>query len=306
MNVSTIQLCSTEPDGSTTVHIQFAVSNQNRTQPFVLRAATGLDTDEIIKTYNDGPQFFRMQPSQRVVKFSIKLNPNYKSGLTLGDLRDKVYKMITYNTKAKTWNSDSKIEIKFWDGDTYVASLFGFILRVESSAFTAETDLNLEIHCDYPFLQANYVRNMGIENTIYPPRSYDKEINVGDWHHVNIHAMTWHDDVESTAQHGWQMNLKVKNLPQSQFVMFDTRNPDKYLFWVVYEFRPHQIIHFSSNENNKFIFVADKNDVFIASLMDRILWGSVWPFMLPGPNQFDISEGFQITSVSHAPTYWGI
>lgn len=301
MNITEIRICSNDVQGDVVtkvVHASLATKNIDRTNPYIMKSVTGLDTDEIIKTYNDGPKFFRMRPSKRTVSFLIKLNPNYHELITVGDLRDKLYRAITFNTQAVFWNTDSKIEIQFMEGTKYVASLYGFVTKLEVDAYTAEPYVTLTIECEYPFLRSNEIINMGINNNPIPQHITYRSID------YPVGAYCWIFDADSNAPHGFQMNIQVRSA-QSQCIIWDDRNPHIYLFWVVFDFLPGDVIRFSSNEDNKFVFV-ERSGVFYASLMDRYYWGSIWTFLLPGINLIKLSQGMRILGASTSSEYWGI
>ncbi len=287
MNITEIQLCSPKTGILQITHATFSVGGPNRSNPYILKAATGLDVEEILNTYNDGPKFFRMRPKERVVALLLSLNPNYREGTTVGDLRDTIYKAISYNIQSIEYNTESKLELRFMNGSTYIGSLFGVVSKVEASQFSPETDLKLTLTCPYPFICST-------ENTTIPVNS-DPEIA---YSHIS------YTDEKSTAPHGFFMEVTC-GADTSELTVRDLKNPTKYLFWAHYEFLAGDIIHINSSEDNKYITLL-RTGSDPRTLIDKIYWGSIWMYMYPGWNFFGVSDDMTFTRADHRYTYWGV
>jgi len=299
MNVTEIQLCSNDSTDGLIVHATFALRNVNRSQPYIIKSVTGLDVDEIVKTYDDGPAFFRMVPKQRIVEFSIKANPDYYSSVTFGDLRDNLYRYITSNNKSTRWNDDNKLELRFRNGSTYIGSLFGFVTKVESESFTSDMGLKFTIDCPYPFIRSTVDLPLTINNSPGAPSHWRTGTE------YTVSARCSYNDTKSTAPHGFKMVVEVLS-NQSQFIIWDNRNPDYYLFFVYFSFLDGDIIHFSSEEDDQYIYYERSMVGYYIPLNNTVLWGSIWPYMAPGDNEFDISAGMSITEATFKETYWGV
>jgi len=288
MNITEIQLCSPKTGILQITHATFSVGGPNRSNPFILKAATGLDVEEILNTYNDGPKFFRMQPKERVVALLLSLNPNYGEGTTIGDLRDTIYKAISYNIQSIEYNTESKLELRFMNGSTYIGSLFGVVSKVETSQFAPETDLKLTLTCPYPFICST-------ENTT---------IAVGPDPETYGYSYISYTDELSSAPHGFFMEVTC-TADIGELTIRDLKNPTKYFFWVHYEFLAGDLIHINSSEDNKYITLI-RTGVDNRSLVDKIYWGSIWPYLYPGWNFFGVSASHEFTRADHRYTYWGV
>lgn len=305
MNITEIQICSPVTDTFSYTHARLALHNPNMEQPFILKAATGLDADEILSVYNGspvGPKYFKMGPKKRTVVLLIKTNPQYGGYLgydtqavdTAGDLRDILYKAIS-------WSNEGELELKFMTGENYTASLFGFVTKVEASTFAPETEFQLTIECGFPFIRST--------EYVYPITELGK-------------AYTGFDDFYSTAPHGWQCQFKFIGHHEDFFSIFEVnkklRKALNYTFRIDYRFVTDDLLHFSSEEGNKFLFVEKGSPdpvphdykprmSRVVHLTDKIANNSVWPLMRTGLNSFDVSTTAVILhNLRFKPTYWGI
>lgn len=306
MNITEIQICSPVTDTFRYTHARLALRNPNMEQPFILKASTGLDADEILSVYNGspvGPKYFKMGPKKRTVVLLIKTNPQYGSYLgfdtqplnTAGDLRDVLYKAIS-------WGNEGELELRFMTDSDYTASLFGFVTKVEASTFSPETEMQLTIECDYPFLRST--------EDVYPVT----ELGL-------VYAGL--DDFFSTAPHGWKCQFKFTEDCNS-FSMHEVNQKLKkalnYSFHINYAFKTNDLLHFSSEDEDKYLFVEKgsptsvlrgykPNMSKVTHLTDKIQINSVWPLMRPGKNSFKLSRestGIILYNLTYRPTYWGI
>lgn len=312
MNLTEIQICSPGQLAFTlTTHFTFSLNSQDRSSPYILKKATGLEPAEILKTFNDGPKFFRTRPKERVVSFQIKLNPNYPGAVTIGDLRDQLYLLIAYNTKANTWNSDTRLQLRFMNGATYIASLFGYITHVDADIFSNSSDLTFTIECDDPFLRSTDLIDLtsGVQPTSTVTHTYFNGIT------YDVESSFSCDDFKSTAPHGFRMVAECISTPPElsgepqKFIIWDNRNPLYYIFAAAGTFNPGDRVAFSSEEDARYFFLTQYEwgiQVGVVPMLNSIYWGSIWPMLSPGHNFIEVSEGFKIIQVQHRESYWGV
>ena len=325
MNITEIQLCSPGPNYTSVMfttdtfendyitHAVLPVRNVNPNAPYVLRNASGLDAQEIVRTYNDGPQFFRQKPKERIVSLQIRLNPDYSGGLTIGDLRDSIYKAIAMNTKGSQQSvygdvlPNKMLELRFMNGTTHLASLFGTIQKLEGNLFSDQPDLVLELFCDDPFLRST-IRQHGNDNI---DDSYTGT-HVVNGNTYNVDSRFTLEDPLSTAPHGFAFHAictgTVDADPEGHklVIVWDERDVDHYVFVATFDFAVGDKLHFNSNESDRNLFVQRDTTTFFGLMTSIYTWGSVWPMLMPGSNAFQISKGFRFSAVSHAPAYWGV
>lgn len=312
MNVTHIQICSRNAEGGIVDHATFPILKPQRTSPYFLKNMSGLGPGEILKTYNDGWHYYRLRPKERVVMFLIKMNPSFSGGDSIGDLRDKVYKMISYNTIATDYNRDNLLEIRFLSGNDglpgqYIASLFGTVTRAESNMFSDEPDLELTLDCPDPFLRKTTRRNMATDISL----SVTSESHIVINNPVFLGSRMKYNDKYSTAPHGFKMKIYCNQSPTiavdapKQLIIWDARAPDKYRFAMAYDFLPGDVVVISTEENDRYVRI----ERFLWgqwTLINNIYWGSIWPFIWPGENTIETNKGFQIFEASHADSYWGV
>lgn len=307
MKITEMQICSPgQLEDELILHTSFLFSSQDNTNPIILKKITGLEPGEIIRTYNDGPAFFRLRPKERVVSLSLKLNPNYSGEVAIGDLREALYKIVAYNTNASIWNDEVRLELRFLNEDGYIASLFGFVSKVDTDIFSNSSDLTLTLECDDPFLRstldidlsANIMLNSNVSHTYFNNVTY------------NVESAFSCLDSKSTAPHGFRFKAECISEPPSseseppKFIVWDSRNPSYYIFSTTFAFMVGDFVHFSSEEDNRYLKVTRAYEEY--NLMNSIYWGSIWPFIYPGENFIEVSEGFNIVEVFHRESYWGV
>lgn len=310
MEMTELQICSAGNAPNTFVkQVSFFVQERVHNNPYILKKATGLDPEELIRTYNDGPAFFRIQPKERVIMLQVKLNPNYTERISIGNLRDYLYKLISSNTKAYTWNSDTKLQLRIMNGALYVGSLFGVISKLEADIFSNSPDVKIEITCDDPFIRS--VNPIDLSDSIQTNSTNTHTYFNGITY--NVESSFSCEDLVSTAPHGFSFEAECISMPPSsdtepkKFIVWDSRDPMHYIFSTTHDFYVGDTVHFSSEEDNRYLYVreyyAGGNKV---DLLNRIYWGSIWPFLYPGNNFIEVSEGFNITAVRHRESFWGV
>lgn len=316
MKITDIEICSPGAAPNTLVtHLVLTMNNQDKTNPYILKKITGLEPGEIIRTYNDGPKFFRMRPKERVLGLSVKINPFYSSnpwvqGSNIGELRDRIYNIVAWNSKATTWNDDTALQFRLMSSGVYIGSLFGYINKVDTDIFSKSSDLLLEVTCDDPFIRDT--RETDLSHNIGHSNAQHKYFNGITYKAASSFSCT---DNRSTAPHGFKFTAECKKIPPSRFddppklIIWDARNPLYYIFSATFDWQVGDMVHFSSEEDNRYFFVRrywwdfSEHDY---SLMNNIYWGSIWPMVARGENFIEISEGFEFKTVSHRYSYWGV
>lgn len=319
MNVDEIRLCTPPANlydaGYTTreVHANFALRRRDETSPFILKAMSGLDADEIAREFLGAPygtKIHSFAPKKRTVVLLFKLNRQYgnppliqnPSGVympeaTIGDLRDLIYRAVSYSPTGE-------LELQFYYKEAYVASLYGHMSKVESSVFSKETELQVTIECDYTFLRSNDYEEL---TTQFGGNQYN-------W---TVH------DYTSTAPHGFLFQGTFTSAAGG-FSIKEFKDSGWY-FSVDYIFEAGDQLFFSSEEGNKYFYIRRLGPPPVVwtpggpvttnagpvmntiHLLDRVKAGSIWPVIRPGFNPFYFSHTtFTEVAGSHRHTYWGI
>lgn len=277
MKVTSIEV---HPDGSSQV-IVLSFRDPKRLNPYNVRKIVGLDADEIVPRYygvSGTKKYYTLSLEKRDIVMQIELNPSYSLGQTPSDLRDAVYKMISSSRTGV-------IEVQFKNGSEVVAAVSGFVSKVENDLSEKTSLVNLTIACKEPFLKA-------------PERT---SLNVLSLDPLSSNLA----DIKSSAPHGFIFEMGVLS-PISSLVI--TPPDDSWYFTVTPPggFLSTDVIHFSSELNNKYLFVRRSgSDIHLA---ESIVAGSVWPILFPGDNVFEFANEADLTwvSVAYYPTYWGV
>jgi len=313
MNVTSIELWSNldYSSGATPKqHATLSLSQVSYTDSYLIKSVSGLDNADISPHYYGtgngillGYQYYSMVPPPRVVTFLIKLNP--QSGETVGSLRDELTKMISYTRRGT-------IEIKFKNGTTHVASLFGLVTKFESNIFTSDADVQITFTCDYPFLKSPTFTEL-ISGT--PSATSTFAIN----------------DTLSTAPHGVRMELEfTANVNASTpFTIQGISGQTVAPFVIRYDFKSFtssgkktvDTLYINTEEENRSIYVVRTVTVVSTGaldttvspnpattyLADKLDANSIWPIIFPGSNSLGFSNlNFKWNSVKYKPLYWGI
>lgn len=254
---------------------------------YVLKALLGLDVDEITTRYYGrsagGSPFYTMNVGSRTVVIQVKMNPNYAIGETVRSLRARVYKAIS-STRT------GAVTLRFMDGNTPVASISGFVKKMEAEHFSSKPELKITLDCSRdPLLRG--------EQDIYVPTDFENPLQA---------IIT---DEVSEAPHGFKMALTCTS-PSASIVFTDTE-PHEWLFSITAgaiaganNFLVGDQLFISSEDHNRYVYIVRGGNTYhIANKVDA---GSVWPVMFPGVTTFQRTAGFDWNSISYRTAFWGI
>lgn len=253
---------------------------------YIATEILGLDADEITsKFYGSSSlsedRYYELSLKKRDIILKIKLNPNLVSGESFSTLRDAIYKLIASSRTGA-------IELRFKNGLINVASISGFVTKVESPQFTKSPEIHLTINCNDPMLKGFELIDIDVEL-------------------LNSTNTVITDD-ESTAPHGFQFGVLFSNTIDN-FIIKDAITPT-WTFEVdltgspLVEFIVGDQLNFSSEYNNRYLHLLRGVNTY--QLIDRIVAGSIWPIIFPGDNLFVCSNFVTWEYIRYYPTYWGV
>jgi len=276
----------------------FSFKDYNTENPYVIENIDGLDAETIV------PKFFgfatgsvrRKQydlglPS-RTISLKIWLNPDFTENTTYSQLRDDLYRAI-YSSR------DAVVQLRLNDGETTIAAVSGFVTQCTNELFEDKQIVLMTIFCEDSRLRALEETNLTITDALV-----DTVYDVGAFSVI---------DTDSTLAHGFNFRIVFTN--NVSYIRMQDDLVDTWRFTVQPEiidglsgFRTGDILYFSSEHNNKYLYVLRGTDII--HLMDKITPGSVWPILFPSPteNTFLINDRskFDWVSFSHTKTYWGV
>lgn len=291
MRIDAIQLWSAAErgeDGVVTVpayrFITFGLGYSDHTNPFIIEDASGLDMEDIIPQfvggfYEDGvtDHYFDMLPKERLIALKLQLNPNFQAGLLVADLRDTLYRMISYSRT-------SLLEVRFMYQGTQVANVRGQLVKVESPQFTETPKALLNIACPFPLLRGpNYIQ-------LAPDLEAPTPTLV---------------DEQSTAPHGFRMKLTFIEDHHSTLNLKGKYGSTTWDFKIDKWFNEGDELYFSSERDNLYLYMIRPGDPR-KDLSDKILMNQVWPIMFPGETQLWVTNDVTIDSLTYRPHYWGV
>lgn len=292
-----------DPEVLDVIHATLSIHETTQADPYILKGATGLDADDIFQKnagyfqdFFDGnsiTDFYESMLKERIVSLLIKPNPDYTSNQRVGDLRDSLYRAISYSrTKELELRFRGDVPLEDYPGQFElgdVASLFGKINKLESNLFTDEPEVQLTFECSDPFLRSNNY----VELISFLPDDFDPVEPI------------WSDNL-STAPHGYQIDIQFSSA-EDHFGLYPTNGGT---FIIDYDFELGDTLFISSEYNNRYVYVI--RDSVTTYLNDKIQVGSVWPMMLPGETHVKFHAAFETytaaiaSGIRYKTAYWGV
>jgi hypothetical protein len=276
MKVTSIEI---HPSGSSEVVI-LSFRDPRRLNPFNVTSIVGLDADEIVPRFygvSGDKKYYSLSMEKRQPVFKIDLNPSF-SDQSYSDLRDQLYRSIASSRTGV-------VDIQFKNGTEVVAVLSGFVSKLENDLFAENPNVTLTIDTIEPILKA-------------PTRT---SLDILTLDAASTHIL----DSKSTMPHGFIFEMGFLGAQASLVI---TPPDDAWAFTItpVGGFLLGDIIHFSSELNNKYLYVHRAGvDIHLA---DVIGTNPIWPILFPGDNVLEFSNPTNLVweSVAFYPTYWGV
>lgn len=253
---------------------------------YLTKAIIGLDADEIVpKFYAFGlvnrEKFYDYTLPPRNVVVRAVLNPNYGNNEQNSDLRDELYRAIS---SAR----DSSLMMVFKNGAVSVAQLTGNITKFEVPHFSVVPEIQMTIKCKDPILRA----------ITFVLMDHD---DIGPVHPFEI------TDAISTYPHGLVFEAVLQEAHPT-FVLQDKETNPNWKFELAPQggFLAGDILRVSSEFGDKYM-TLERGGV-VTPQIDFFTFGSLWPMIYPGYNEFFSNYSGQIhwNSVSYRPAFWGV
>jgi hypothetical protein len=253
---------------------------------YLAKAVIGLDAAEIIpKFYGFGlvnkERYYEYTLPPREIVMRVVLNPNYEVNEQYSDLRDELYRMISSSRSTS-------IKMVLKNGAQSVAQILGTIIKFEVPHFSKVPELQMTIRCEDPILRA---------------------ITYVSMDHEDLGATQPFDviDAISTAPHGFDMEVTLLTAKPS-FVIQDKATNPNWKFEVAPNggFLAGDMLCICSNKNDKQTYI-ERGGVK-THIANSITFGSLWPVIFPGYNEFysNYSGEIEWMKFEYTPTYWGV
>lgn len=283
------------------VHLDLLIRDVTPNDQYILKAAGGFGADDIFSesagwfvnpfTLDITHNYNNMVLKDRVITLLIDLNPEYGENQSAGDLRDRVYRAISYNRRKEL---ELRLFVLNEDGTEEVghANVYGAITKVDSNLFTDDPELQITFKCSDPMIRGFVGSAIGPSDPGYNAMN---------------HTVTVTDNL-STAPHGFRMTYQTTEATD----VFSVYTNDNEGFNVDFDFPDNSVIIFNSDYKNKelYTFPADSFPT-ITHLMDKIRPGSIWPMLMPGetvikPYAPFVPPSGDIVSIEYKEAYWGV
>lgn len=262
------------------------------TSPFLLIDESGLGAETIVQRYvmesASGEPFYDLTVPSRTISLQMILNPNYEIGESIDELRSKLYKAIASS-------QTSLVELRFNNGGSVFAHIYGFITKFDSPRFSKTISASIEIKATTELLAPMLTT-----------------VTVNDSYAMIV-------DSNSNAPHGCIISCTLLNTcPEIRFTpgVSDSSVPPeetgKLYFVLTNSFMTYDILTISSMVNDKYVTLTRGG--VVTHIADLIYNGSVWPTLYPGTNELVASTFIggaefnrcRIDTVKYYATYWGV
>jgi hypothetical protein len=260
--------------------VRFDVDGPNPMNSFVMKGVTGLGADDIIPRFygegaNSGTKFHQLTLQPREVAIKVGLVPDYAYE-TPGDLRTRLLKAIASNRSGT-------VQLRFYESETVVGVLNGFVIKFDDTLTAKESEVTLTIKCNDPI-----IKSLNVTSQILDDLSVTDPV-------VN--------DPVSTSPHGF--SFKAKILADTTQFRIEGPTPADWTLTIDYAFLTDDEIWLSSEDGNKYIYRFRSGTPI--GLMDVLDPASVWPVLFPGENVFQIgAASIEWLEMNWYETHWGI
>lgn len=243
--------------------------------PYILKVADGLGPPEVVvsiaDTLNAGGVYQGRRPQGREVVLNISLNPDFKVGQTVSDLRTTLYGMLTPGP-------DDSILVQIMNGDAVLMQTVGYVKKLEIVPFTSDPEVQLTIACPKQYFEAPEIMYVSPGAQATPIIT-----NVG------------------TAPTGFHIEFEITGGPQS-LALIDARGNK---MEVVYNFAVGDLLKFDTRPGIRDISLV--RAMANINLIHALTPQSKWHMLHAGDNAFTTStQEFTWGSVYYTPVYWGI
>lgn len=282
MKITSIGLLSDDVEA-----VSFDLRNVQSHSPYMIRSIVGLDAEDLIpKFYGfniDGDKkFYDFKMKPRLIVMRVVVNPRYKLGETVSDVRDRLYKTISSSRSGE-------VTLEFRGGGSTIAKINGYIIKFEVSYFSDVPELQITVKCNDPIFRG--VAPVLMESTDFVDGSETVLV----------------PDGLSTAPHGMEFQVLLTNA-QASFTIQDKASDPEWEFKVIPDggFAIGDSLNFSSEFGNKYLYIVRSG--VTTHVFDKVTPTSVWPTLFPGTNSFHFVDAdfFDWVFLRFSPAYWGV
>lgn len=261
--------------------IDFPIIGGSSREPFQITSASGLGPPELevllSETQAPGGIFINRIAQGRQIVLRAGLNPDYKIGQTVSDLRYKLYGLLSPGTNPKNQSINTQLLL---DNIPQV-EVSGYVSRIEIVPFNKEPEVQITISCLGPYL--NSPEYTSIE---------DIPEDDSNWSINNI----------GLAPTG--VNFEVRFTKETSAFTIQIINSGIMRFYS--DFKVDDILVVNTSETNRFVGVKDTNGY--KKYMEVLAPDSDWLILHGGVHDIQTSDPSYFTWVrfGYRIRYWGI
>lgn len=309
MNITAIRIYTTDnyigiPSES---YVEFPLVDLNSNLNYIVKGITGLEPPAVPTKGSRTISNNFGATEARQVDILLALNPTYGGNpTTISDLREEFYKKLTRPISGD-------LSIRLYNGDNEVARASGDLVRIETDLFSVEPELLITVSCkNYLFISPTPYLLYG-DYYGYGPHVDHTDKFIGYVNAVDGKLYFSYSDDMSTAPHGLYLEIEVKTQYlfglDIQTYFADTKI-SSFLLGIYLGLGKRLIV--SSIFGDLKVIRRSTTDNWVSytdvSQISTVSPASLWPALYPGDNVFRLTNGssFNIRSLYHFPTYWGV
>lgn len=267
--------------------IVFSATKQDPNARYLLRAMVGVDAENLVPKFmgfglQDGKPLYEYVIPDREIVMRVSLAPRFAINEDVSTLRDRIYRAISATRTGQ-------VTLQFEDGGSLVSSILGKITKMEVGYFSRDPELQLTFLCDDTIFR-------GVTPVQFGPSDLPDTIPVP------------FADNESTAPHGFTFTIQFTGTT-STFVIQDALSLPNWEFEITpaSSFLVNDQLTISTEFGAKRAYLnrAIGTDM---DVMDRVIAGSIWPQIFPGPTTlyFPQKANFDWVSLEYRSAFWGL
>lgn len=134
------------------LQVDLPIIGAQASDPYIIRDIDGLGPSEadvrIRRTLNAGGVYQAAQPRYKNVEISVRLNPDHKIDMTVADLRDNIYMLLT-----PIFGNPVRLMLMLNNG-LIVSYIEGYLNRVTPNLFSNDPEVQIQMDCTQAYLSA--------------------------------------------------------------------------------------------------------------------------------------------------------
>lgn len=260
--------------------IDFPIIGASAHEPFQITSANGLGPPEmevlLTETESPGGTFVNRTAHGRQIILRAGLNPDYKTGQTVSDLRYKLYGLLSPRTDPK----NQSVILQLLLDNVPQVEISGYVNRIEIVPFNKEPEVQLTMLCLGPYLDA-------------PERTTIPDIP---------ESSSWTIDNVGLAPTG--ISFEVEFIKETTSFTIEILNSGIMRFYS--DFKVGDVLEVSTSQASRFVGLKRSGEYL--KYMEVLAPDSDWLFLHGGVHTVQTSDPtyFKWLHFSYRIRHWGI